>query len=91
MKKKGYCEENVLKPSYVVEYNHRMGTVNKQDQHLAYFSVMRKCFKGYIKILLYMCYMPIYNSYLLHNKINNSKKRDLGVSIRRTNIKNTAL
>lgn len=46
--------KNTMKPKCVIEYNHGMGGVDRQDQVLACFPVMRKFLKGYRKIFFYM-------------------------------------
>lgn len=46
-RKKGREAENIIKPACVMEYNQGMGGVDKQDQMLACFPVLRKCVKGY--------------------------------------------
>jgi len=57
-RKKGGEEENVLKPSCVAEYNRGMGGVDRQDQFLASFPLMRKSIKGYKKMFFYMVDIP---------------------------------
>ncbi|XP_015598511.1 piggyBac transposable element-derived protein 4-like [Cephus cinctus] len=42
-RKKGGEQEDVVKPSCVIEYNRGMGGVDRHDQFLASFPLMRKC------------------------------------------------
>ena len=70
-------EETVLKPTCVLEYNRGMGGVDKQDQRLACFPVMRKCLKGYRKIFFYMFDIAIYNAYVLYSKLPTSQKQSI--------------
>ena len=51
-----------------------MGGVDKQDQLLACFPVMRKCMKGYKKMTFYLIDMAIFNSHVLYNKVNCETK-----------------
>ena len=58
--------ENFSKPSCVLEYNTgyrhgrwEVGGVDKHDQMLACFPLMRKCAKGYKKIAFYLLDMAI--------------------------------
>lgn len=62
-------EKNTMKPKCVMEYNRGMGGVDRQDQRLACFPVMRKFLKGYRKIFFYMVDMGIYNSFALFCKL----------------------
>lgn len=65
---------NAMKPKCVIEYNHGMGGVDRQDQVLACFPVMRKFLKGYRKIFFYMFDMALFNSYVLYTKTQPKKK-----------------
>ena len=67
-KRKDGEEENVLKPSCVIESNNAMGGVIKNDQQLVCFPVMRKYMKGYKKLFFYMFDIALYNSYVLYKK-----------------------
>lgn len=69
-KKKGASYENILNPSCVIEYNTGMDGVDKHDQLLACFPVMRICVKGYKTIAFYLLDMAIFNAHILHTKIN---------------------
>lgn len=51
-----------------------MGGVDKHDQQLACFPVMRKCVKGYKKMFFYLLDMAFYNAYVLHSKITSTSK-----------------
>lgn len=64
---------NAMKPKCVIEYNHGMGGVDRQDQVLACFPVMRKFLKGYRKIFFYMFDMALFNSYVLYSKMQPKK------------------
>lgn len=63
------------KPKCVIEYNKGMIGIDRQDQMLACFPVMRKCMKGYRKVFFYLFDIALFNSYILFNKINTSKKQ----------------
>lgn len=72
--KGGRSERNKeMKPKCVMEYNHGMGGVDRQDQVLACFPVMRKFLKGYRKIFFYMFDMALFNSYVLYSKTQPKK------------------
>jgi len=53
----------VIKPKVVIDYNNSMNAVDKQDQQLSSFPVMRKYAKGYKKIFFYMIDVVIFNNY----------------------------
>jgi len=55
----------VIKPKVVIDYNNSMNAVDKQDQQLSSFPVMRKYSKGYKKMFFYMIDVAIFNSYAL--------------------------
>lgn len=69
LKAKNYAEERVVKPQCVLEYNMGMGGVDRQDQVLAYFPIMRKYMKGYKKIFFYLTDMALFNSYVLYQQL----------------------
>jgi hypothetical protein len=76
-KKGGEQEENVIKPKCILEYNKGMGGVDRHDQVLASFPVMRRFVKGYRKMAFYMMDIAIFNSYVIYKKLkkgNNDKR-----------------
>lgn len=66
-------EKNTMKPQCVIEYNQGMGGVDRQDQRLACFPVMRKFLKGYRKIFFYMVDIAMFNSFALFCKLKSTK------------------
>ncbi|XP_066585582.1 piggyBac transposable element-derived protein 4-like [Prorops nasuta] len=66
----------ILKPKCVIDYNMGMIGIDRQDQVLASFPIMRKFMKGYRKIFFYMCDMALLNSYILYNKTIMGKKQN---------------
>lgn len=73
--KKTYRKTNmpVIKPKVVLDYNNSMNAVDKQDQQLLSFPVMRRYAKGYKKMFFYMLDVAIFNSYALQKKITGKK------------------
>ena len=63
-----------LKPKCVIEYNNGIIGIDRQDQMLAFFPVMRKYMKGYRKVFFYIFDIAVFNSYILSNNINDIKK-----------------
>ncbi len=66
--------EPILKPKCVIDYNQGMIGIDRHDQILASFPVMRKYLKGYRKIFFYMFDMALFNSYILYHKLNDTKQ-----------------
>lgn len=66
----------IFKPKCIIDYNMGMIGIDRQDQVLASFPIMRKFVKGYRKIFFYMCDMALFNSYILHNKNSTAKKQN---------------
>ncbi|XP_017795982.1 PREDICTED: piggyBac transposable element-derived protein 4-like [Habropoda laboriosa] len=65
-----------FKPKCIVDYNRGMIGIDRKDQILAGFPVMRKYLKGYRKIFSHIFDMALFNSYILYNKNNMEKKRN---------------
>ncbi|XP_046404868.1 piggyBac transposable element-derived protein 4-like [Ischnura elegans] len=66
-------KEAIVKPQAVIDYNKQMNAVDRQDQQLASFSIMRRYAKGYRKIFFYIMDMALYNSYVLFQKVRGKK------------------
>jgi hypothetical protein len=62
------------KTNVVIDYNTSMNAVDKQDQHLSSFPVMRRYAKGYKKLFFYMMDVAIFNSFELQKKITGKKQ-----------------
>lgn len=72
-KKKRHNDLPVLKPQVVQDYNRGMGGVDREDQQLASFPIMRRYAKGYKKIFFYIMDIAVYNSYILSAKITGRR------------------
>ncbi|KAG8224251.1 hypothetical protein J437_LFUL001630, partial [Ladona fulva] len=66
-------KETVVKPNIVMDYNVQMNTVDRQDQQLVSFPIMRRYAKGYRTVFFYMMDMLVYNMYVLYNKISGKR------------------
>lgn len=64
----------VEKPKCIVDYNKGMLAVDRQDQVLASFPLMRRYIKGYRKIFFYLLDMCLYNAFVLY-KIHSKNKK----------------
>lgn len=68
----------VLRNQNVIEYNKGITGIDRLDQILACFPVMRKCMKRYRKIFFYLFNLfCLTTTYILFNKINTSKKKQI--------------
>ena len=66
--------KEVLKPNLVLDYNHTMGGVDKADQELTYFPVMRKQQKRYYKkIFRHLLEQCLWNAYILFQENSDSQ------------------
>ncbi|XP_040071775.2 piggyBac transposable element-derived protein 4 [Ixodes scapularis] len=63
----------ILKPQVVLDYNRGMGGVDREDQQLASFPIMRRYAKGYKKIFFYVMDIAVYNSYILCGKTTGKR------------------
>ena len=68
-KKRRTTNDPLVKPKAVIDYNKGMGGVDRMDQQLASFTLMRRYVKAYKKIFFYLLDMTLYNSYVLYKKI----------------------
>lgn len=76
--KRGGGQENVVKPACVIAYNKGMLGVDRQDQVLASFPIMRRTAKAYKKVFFYFMDMAIFNSFVSFKKLqtaNGSRHR----------------
>lgn len=77
-KKNRKTNEPKLKPECVISYNKNMGGIDRSDQLLACFPVMRRYHKGYRKIFWYILDIALVNSMIIHKKLSGNKKLGIG-------------
>ncbi|KAH9362965.1 hypothetical protein HPB48_014253 [Haemaphysalis longicornis] len=68
-KKKRQNDLPVLKPQVVQDCNRGMGDVDREDQQLTSFPIMRRYAKGYKKTVFCIMDIAVCNSYILSAKI----------------------
>jgi len=70
--------KDVQKPNVIVDYNHTMGGVDKADQELTFYPIMRKQQKRYYKkIFRHLLEQCLWNAYVLfvqHNQRTSTAK-----------------
>lgn len=63
--KRGLTKE---KPLPIAEYNKFMSGIDRMDQMISYYPVVRKTLRWYKKLGIHVLQLLLYNSYLLYNK-----------------------
>jgi hypothetical protein len=66
----------ILKPIVVNDYNQYMCGVDKEDEKLSSFPVMRRYSKGYKKLFFYLLDLTLYNSSVIH-QLKTGKKQTI--------------
>ena len=64
----------IKKPCAVVQYNKFMKSVDRADQYLSYYSVLRKTVKWSEKVVLYMLNGALFNAFFVYRTLNTNKK-----------------
>jgi len=64
----------IKKPSAVVLYNKFMKDVDRADQYLSYYSVLRKTVKWSKKLVLYLLNCALFNAFFVYRTLNTNKK-----------------
>jgi len=64
----------IKKPYAVVQYNKFMKGVDRADQYLSFYSVLRKTVKWLKKVVLYLLNCALFNAFFGYRTLNTSKK-----------------
>jgi len=64
----------VKKPYAVVQYNKFMKGVDRADQYLSLYSVLRKAVKWSKKVVLYLLNCALFNAFSVYRTLNTTKK-----------------
>ena len=64
----------IKKPSAVVQYNKFMKGVDRTDQYLSYYSVLRETVKWSNKVVLYLLNCVLFNAFFVYRTLNTNKK-----------------
>uniref|UniRef100_A0A1B6LZR0 PiggyBac transposable element-derived protein domain-containing protein n=2 Tax=Graphocephala atropunctata TaxID=36148 RepID=A0A1B6LZR0_9HEMI len=76
IKRKHGAVEEVKKPNLVTDYNNEMFGVDRMDQRLSSFPIMRHTVKAYKKIFFYLIDLAIFNAFAIFNKVKAPKLRE---------------
>ncbi|CAF3240747.1 unnamed protein product [Rotaria sp. Silwood2] len=66
-------EVPIRKPVSIIDYNSKMGTVDKADMQISFVECVRKSVKWYKKLFFHLLDISVFNSYLLY-KMKTRKK-----------------
>jgi len=64
----------IRKPYAVVQYDKFMKGVDRADQYLSYYSVLRKTVKWSKKVVLYLLNCALFNAFFVYMTLNTNKK-----------------
>ena len=64
----------IKKPYAVVQYSKFRKGIDRADQYLSYYSVLRKTVKWSKKVVLYLLICALVNSYFVYRTLNMNKK-----------------
>jgi hypothetical protein len=64
----------VKKPCAVVQYNNFMKGVDRADQYLSYYPVLRKTVKWSKKVVVYLPNCTLFNAFFVYRTLNTNKK-----------------
>jgi len=63
----------IKKPYAVVQYNKSIKGVNRADQYLTYYSVLKKTVKWSKKVVLYLLNCVLFNAFFVYRTLNTNK------------------
>jgi len=64
----------IKKPYAVVQYNKFMKGVDRADQYLSFYSVLRKTVKWLKKVVLYLLNCALFNTFCMYRTLNANNK-----------------
>lgn len=70
---RGGEEQQVLKPNSVLEYNQRMGGVDRMDAAAQTYSACRKTHKWFVKLSVFLLQQLVRNSWLIYKHLGGSQ------------------
>jgi len=60
----------IKKPYAVVQYNKFIKDLDRADQHLSYYSVLKKTVKWSKKVVLYLLSCVLFNAFFVYRTLN---------------------
>lgn len=58
--------DKIMKPACIIQYNSKMGAIDKVDMQVSFVECARKTLKWYKKVYFHMIDLCLYNSYILY-------------------------
>lgn len=68
-------KQKIIKPNAVIDYNHYMKGVDRADQYLSYYSILRKTKKWTKRMAMYLINCALFNSFVVYNSVHSAKKK----------------
>ncbi|XP_053960478.1 piggyBac transposable element-derived protein 4-like [Anastrepha ludens] len=65
--------QKIIKPNALLDYNKFMKGVDRADQYLSYYSILRKTTKWTKRVTMYMINCALFNSFVVYNSTKNNK------------------
>lgn len=75
--------EDVIKPNAVLDYNKYMAGVDRADQYLSYYSILRKTVKWSKKLFFYLLNCALFNSFVVYKSLQSDNKVKYKVYLRK--------
>jgi hypothetical protein len=57
--------ESIINPECIIEYNNKMGAIDKADMQVSFVGCARKSLKWYKKVFFHLIDLSLYNSYVM--------------------------
>ena len=67
----------IKKPYAVVQYHKFIKGVDRADQYLIYYSVLKKTVKWSKSVVLYLLNCVLFNTFLVYRTLNTNKVQEL--------------
>jgi len=67
--------QKIIKPNALIDYNKYMKGVDRADQYLSYYSILRKTVKWTKRLAMYMMNCAFFNAYVVYNSTKTQKIR----------------
>jgi len=64
----------IKKPCAIVQYSKFMKGIDRADQYLSYYSVLRKTVKWSKKVVLYLLNCALFKAFFVYRTLNTNKK-----------------
>jgi len=64
----------IKKPYAVVQYNEFIKGIDRADQYLSYYSVLRKTVKWLKNVVQYLLNCALFNAFFMYRTLNTNKK-----------------